>query len=99
MAGRKTSRLISRFPTSVRTGSAIYHKGNCGHQSRNYRNHNAGMSFWLPREFTVGMDFQHPVESVRRAIANASNEGANAIVLTGHMGLKPRTGGDDFANT
>src|SRR5437773_3084530 len=58
-----------------------------------------GMSFWLPREFTVGMDFQHPVESVRRAIANASNEGANAIVLTGHMGLKPRTGGDDFANT
>ena len=58
-----------------------------------------GMSFWLPREFTVGIDFQHPVESVRRAIAKAKNEGADAIVLTGHMGLKPRTGGDDFANT
>jgi 5'-nucleotidase / UDP-sugar diphosphatase len=58
-----------------------------------------GMSFWLPREFTVGMDFQHPVESVRRAIAKAKGEGADAIVLTGHMGLKPRTGGDDFANT
>jgi 5'-nucleotidase / UDP-sugar diphosphatase len=58
-----------------------------------------GMSFWLPREFTVGIDFQHPVEPVRRAIAQAKNEGADEIVLTGHMGLKPRTGGDDFANT
>ena len=57
------------------------------------------MSFWLPREFTVGIDFQYPVESVRRAIAKANSEGADAIVLTGHMGLKPRTGGDDFANT
>lgn len=58
-----------------------------------------GMSFWLPREFTVGIDFQHPVDAVRRAIAIANSEGAHAIVLTGHMGLKPRTGGDDFANT
>jgi 5'-nucleotidase / UDP-sugar diphosphatase len=58
-----------------------------------------GMSFWLPREFTVGIDFQYPVDSVRRAIAKAKSEGAHAIVLTGHMGLKPRTGGDDFANT
>ena len=58
-----------------------------------------GMSFWLPREFTPGLEFPHPVEPVRRAIAKAKNEGADAIVLTGHMGLKPRTGGDDFANT
>src|SRR6266550_5270673 len=58
-----------------------------------------GMSFWLPREFTVGIDFQHPVDPVRRAIEKAKSEGADAIVLTGHMGLKPRTGGDDFANT
>lgn len=58
-----------------------------------------GMSFWLPREFTSGIDFQHPVEPVRRAIARARSEGADAIVLTGHMGLKPRTGGDDFANS
>jgi 2',3'-cyclic-nucleotide 2'-phosphodiesterase (5'-nucleotidase family) len=58
-----------------------------------------GMSFWLPREFTVGIDFQYPVEAVRRAIAKANSEGVHAIVLTGHMGLKPRTGGDDFANT
>src|SRR5262249_15623546 len=57
------------------------------------------MPFWLPREFTVGIDFQYPVQSVRRSIAKAEGEGAHAIVLTGHMGLKPRTGGDDFANT
>lgn len=57
-----------------------------------------GMSFWLPRELTAGLDFQHPVEPVRRAIMKAKSEGADAIVLTGHMGLKPRTRGDDFAN-
>jgi len=57
-----------------------------------------GMTFWLPPEFTRGLDFQYPVEPVRRAIAKAKGEGANAIVLAGHMGLKPRTGGDDFAN-
>jgi 5'-nucleotidase / UDP-sugar diphosphatase len=58
-----------------------------------------GMSFWLPPEFTCGIGFQQPVEPVRRAIAKAKGEGADAIVLTSHMGLKPRTGGDDFANT
>jgi len=58
-----------------------------------------GMSFWLPREFTRGIDFQQPVEPVRRAIARAKSDGADAIVLTGHMGLKPRAGGDDFANS
>src|SRR5260370_503110 len=41
-----------------------------------------GMSFWLPREFTVGIDFQYPVESVRRAILKANSEGADAIVLS-----------------
>jgi 2',3'-cyclic-nucleotide 2'-phosphodiesterase (5'-nucleotidase family) len=58
-----------------------------------------GMPFWLWPEFTRGLDFRHPVEPVRRAIANAKRGGADAIVLTGHMGLKTRTGGDDFANT
>jgi len=58
-----------------------------------------GMPFWLWPEFTRGLDFRHPVEPVRRAIASAKSRGANAIVLTGHMGLKTRTGGDDFANT
>jgi 5'-nucleotidase / UDP-sugar diphosphatase len=58
-----------------------------------------GMSFWLPQEFTPGLEFPHPVEPVRRAIAKAKRDGADAILLTGHMGLKPRNGGDDFANT
>jgi 2',3'-cyclic-nucleotide 2'-phosphodiesterase/3'-nucleotidase len=58
-----------------------------------------GMPFWLRPEFTRGIDFQYPVEPVRRALARAKSEGAHAIVLTGHMGLKPRSGGDDFANT
>ena len=58
-----------------------------------------GMGFWLWPEFTRGLDFRHPVEPVRRVIAMAKKSGADAIVLTGHMGLKGRTGGDDFANT
>src|SRR6266481_2791812 len=58
-----------------------------------------GMPFWLPGEFTRGIEFQNPVEPVRRAIARAKGEGADVIVLSGHMGLKMRTGGDDFANT
>ncbi len=57
-----------------------------------------GMPFWFRTEFIRGFDFRYPVEFVRRAIAKAKSEGANAIVLAGHMGLKPRTGGDDFAN-
>jgi 2',3'-cyclic-nucleotide 2'-phosphodiesterase (5'-nucleotidase family) len=58
-----------------------------------------GMPFWLWPDFTRGLDFRHPVEPVRRAIASAKSGGADAIVLTSHMGLKTRTGGDDFANT
>jgi 2',3'-cyclic-nucleotide 2'-phosphodiesterase/3'-nucleotidase len=58
-----------------------------------------GMPFWLGPEFTRGIEFQNPVEPVRRAIVRAKAEGADAIVLSGHMGLKMRTGGDDFANT
>src|SRR5262249_42114084 len=42
---------------------------------------------------------RHPVEPVRRAIAAAKSRGADAIVLTGHMGLKARTGGGGFAHT
>jgi 5'-nucleotidase / UDP-sugar diphosphatase len=58
-----------------------------------------GMRFWLWPELTRGLDFRHPVELVRRTIASAKSKGADAIVLAGHMGLKERTGGDDFANT
>src|SRR5438067_4678063 len=58
-----------------------------------------GMPFWFRPEFARGIEFQYPVEPVRRAIARAKSEGANTIALAGHMGLKPRSGGDDFANT
>ena len=57
-----------------------------------------GMPFWFRPEFTRGFDFHYPVEPVRRVIAWVKSERADAIVLSGHMGLKPRTGGDDFAN-
>ena len=57
-----------------------------------------GMAFWFRPEFIRGFEFEHSVEPVRRAIASAKGEGTHAIVLAGHMGLKPRTGGDDFAN-
>ncbi len=57
-----------------------------------------GMPFWFRPEFIRGFDFEYSVEPVRRAIIRAKSEGADAIVLAGHMGLKPRTGGDDFAN-
>ena len=57
-----------------------------------------GMAFWFRPEFIRGFDFEHSVEPVRRAIASAKSEGADAIALAGHMGLKPRSGGDDFAN-
>src|SRR5438552_11748903 len=57
------------------------------------------MPYWLWPKFTRGLDLRNPVEPVRRAIASAKKGGANAIVLSGHMGLKTRSGGDDFANT
>jgi len=58
-----------------------------------------GMPFWLWPELTRGLDFRHPVEPVRRGIVGAKGGGADAIVLSGHMGLKARSDGDDFANT
>ena len=57
-----------------------------------------GMPFWFRPEFTRGFDFEYPVEPVRRTIRKAKIEGVHAIVLAGHMGLKTRSGGDDFAN-
>ena len=58
-----------------------------------------GLPFWFRPEFTRGFESAYPVEPVRRAIQKAKNEGANAIILAGHMGLKARVGGDDFANS
>jgi 2',3'-cyclic-nucleotide 2'-phosphodiesterase/3'-nucleotidase len=57
-----------------------------------------GMPFWFRPENINGLDFQYPVEPVRRAIAQAKGDGAHAIVVAGHMGLKLKLGGDDFAN-
>jgi 2',3'-cyclic-nucleotide 2'-phosphodiesterase/3'-nucleotidase len=57
-----------------------------------------GMPFWYRPEFIRDLEFKYPLESVRRAIGQAKGEGANAIVIVGHMGLKSREGGDDFAN-
>lgn len=57
-----------------------------------------GMPFWFPPQFLGGFEFHDPVEPARRAIVEAKSLGADAIVLAGHMGLKERTGGDDFAN-
>src|SRR5207245_10301227 len=45
-----------------------------------------GMTFWLRREFTRGIDVQYPVESVRRAMVRAKSEGADAIGRSGHVG-------------
>ena len=58
-----------------------------------------GLPFWFRPEFTKGFEAVNPVEPVRRAIKGAKSEGADAIILAGHMGLKSRTGGDDFANS
>jgi 2',3'-cyclic-nucleotide 2'-phosphodiesterase/3'-nucleotidase len=57
-----------------------------------------GLPFWFRPEFTLGFEVEYPVAPVRRAIKKARSEGANAIILAGHMGLKARAGGDDFAN-
>jgi 2',3'-cyclic-nucleotide 2'-phosphodiesterase/3'-nucleotidase len=57
-----------------------------------------GMPFWFLPRLMKGMEFQDPVEAARRAIRQARSLGADAVVLAGHMGLKDRTGGDDFAN-
>src|SRR6202011_822677 len=57
-----------------------------------------GMPFWFRPEFVRDLQFAYPVEPVRRAIAKAKAEAADAIVIAGHMGLKQRGGGDDFAN-
>ena len=57
-----------------------------------------GMPFWFPQKFIGGIEFQNPVEPARGAIRTARGQGADVIILAGHMGLKERTGGDDFAN-
>ena len=55
-----------------------------------------GMEYWFHPTFLEGLTFVNPVETTRLAIAEARAEGANAIILAGHMGI--RKNGDDFAN-
>ena len=57
-----------------------------------------GMSFWFPAKFTGGIQFTDPVEAARHATRELKSLGAEVVVFAGHMGLKERTGGDDFAN-
>ncbi len=57
-----------------------------------------GMPFWFLPRFIDEIEFLDPIEPARRAIRAARAAGADAIILAGHMGLKERTGGDDFAN-
>jgi 2',3'-cyclic-nucleotide 2'-phosphodiesterase/3'-nucleotidase len=57
-----------------------------------------GMPFWFPAKFTGGLEFCDPVIAARRIVRQVKSLGAEIIVLAGHMGLKERTGGDDFAN-
>ena len=57
-----------------------------------------GVPFWFPPQFIAGIEFQDPIEPARRALRRARSLGADAVVLTGHMGLKEQTAGDDFAN-
>jgi len=57
-----------------------------------------GMPFWFRPDFIRDLRFDHPNEPVRKAIAAAKQSGADAVILAGHMGLKQRGGGDDFAN-
>ncbi len=57
-----------------------------------------GMPFWFPAKFTGGIEFPDPVMAARRVVRQVKSLGAEIIVLAGHMGLKERSGGDDFAN-
>jgi hypothetical protein len=95
---RQAGRRIFGFTTSIRKIPAFILKEIAGIKIAIIGVTTPGMPFWFRPEFARGIEFQYPVEPVRRAIARAKSEGANTIVLTGHMGLKARSGGDDFAN-
>ena len=53
------------------------------------------MPYWLPPELLDGAEVQHPLDALRRAVAEARADKADAVVVMGHMGFKER---DDFAN-
>lgn len=55
-----------------------------------------GLPYWLRPEMTRGIEPFDPAESVQAAARALTLRGADAIVVTGHMGH--RYGSDDFAN-
>jgi 2',3'-cyclic-nucleotide 2'-phosphodiesterase (5'-nucleotidase family) len=54
-----------------------------------------GLSSWLPPEYLRGFEALDPVEALRGILREVSAQKSDAIVVTGHMGLKRR---DDEAN-
>lgn len=54
-----------------------------------------GLPYWLAPETLGGVQVEHPAESLKRCIAEANSEKADAIVLMAHMGWRDQ---DDFAN-
>jgi 2',3'-cyclic-nucleotide 2'-phosphodiesterase (5'-nucleotidase family) len=54
-----------------------------------------GLPYWLPPELLDGAEVRDPLEALRRSVAEARSQKADAVVVMGHMGLRDR---DDFAN-
>lgn len=54
-----------------------------------------GLPYWLAPETLGGVSPTSPAESLKRSIAQARSDKADAIVLMGHMGWR---NSDDFAN-
>jgi 2',3'-cyclic-nucleotide 2'-phosphodiesterase (5'-nucleotidase family) len=54
-----------------------------------------GLPYWLAPETLGGVTVEHPLEALKRSIADARAAKADAIVVMGHMGWRRE---DDFAN-
>jgi len=54
-----------------------------------------GLPYWLAPETLGGVEVEYPLESLKRSIAAAKAEKADAIVVMAHMGWRVE---DDFAN-
>jgi 2',3'-cyclic-nucleotide 2'-phosphodiesterase (5'-nucleotidase family) len=54
-----------------------------------------GLPYWLAPETLGDVEVRHPLESLRRSIAEARADKADAIVVMAHMGWRVA---DDFAN-
>ena len=54
-----------------------------------------GLPYWLTPETLGGVNVEHPLESLKKSVAEAQAAKADAIVVMGHMGWRRE---DDFAN-